>query len=306
MDSAAVLHTLLEALWSRYKSRVNYAQQYQTMVEARGGKVQNDHIAFRTINTRTGQQPAGIEAIARIFTALGYRQIEKYIFTDKKLTSWHYEHATNPANPKLFISQLEVEKLSAATAALINEAVGNAPDLVTVEDLKLLAALKAGKSIDDTAAKKLAYNLTAFFGRPWNPPKRAAVELVNKESQYAAWTLLHGNSVNHFTAYINYQGVKEWPDLEATVHALRAAGLPMKDAFEGERGSKLRQSSTQAWDEDCMVTENDGTPGKLRWSYAYYELAERGMVPGPGGKPVLFQGFLGEQATNLFEMTKRG
>ena len=54
------------------------------------------------------------------------------------------------------------------------------------------------------------------------------------------------------------------------------------------------------------MTEADGSVGKLTWSYAYYELAERGKVPGPDGKPVLFQGFLGAQATNLFEMTKRG
>ncbi|MBI3420269.1 MAG: DUF1338 domain-containing protein [Proteobacteria bacterium] len=306
MDSAAVLHQLLDALWTRYKSRVDYACQYQSMVEARGGKVQNDHIAFRTLNTQTGQQPAGVEALARIFTSLGYRQMEQYIFTDKKLASWHYEHPANPHNPKIFISQLEVEKLSPATAALIKETVANIPDLLSAQDLKLLADLKSGKNIGDTEGNALVGHLADFFSRPWKPPERATVEQVNKESQYAAWMLLHGNSVNHFTAYINYQQVKEWPDLEATVNALRQAGLPMKSEFEGERGSKLRQSSTQAWDEDCDVLESNGKPGKLRWSYAYYELAERGMVPGPHGTPVLFQGFLGEQATNLFEMTKRG
>jgi Domain of unknown function (DUF1338) len=82
--------------------------------------------------------------------------------------------------------------------------------------------------------------------------------------------------------------------------------VPMKDEIEGERGSKLRQSSTQAADAECEVTEEDGSTGKMKWSYAYYELAERGKVPGPGGKPELFQAFLGAQATNLFEMTKRG
>ena len=55
----------------------------------------------------------------------------------------------------------------------------------------------------------------------------------------------------------------------------------------------------------CDIVESDGRKGTMNWSYAYYELAERGMVPGPDGKPVLFQGFLGAQATNLFEMTKR-
>ena len=53
--------------------------------------------------------------------------------------------------------------------------------------------------------------------------------------------------------------------------------------------------------EACEVIEDDGSPGKLDWTYAYYELAERGQVDGK-----LFQGFLGEQATHLFDMTKTG
>lgn len=281
MNSGDKLTRLLDALWAQYKARVSYARQYEKMVLERGGRVINDHIAFRTFNCATGKQPAGVEAIARVFTPLGYERKDKYLFEDKHLTAWHYEHKTNPDNPKIFISQLEVDRLSPAVAKMITDSVKDAPDLLDKD------------------------NPAGFFMRPWTPPKRNLIAPVNKESQYAAWTLLNGNAVNHFTAYINKQNVKEWPDLEATVNALRAAGLPMKDEMEGEKGSKLRQSSTQAVDAECAVTEDNGAPGKMKWSYAYYELAERGMVPGPDGKPMLFQAFLGAQATNLFEMTKR-
>ncbi len=306
MNSADVLDQLLKALWAQYKKRVPYAAQYQNMVEQRGGKVQNDHIAYRTINTQMGQ-PAGIEAIARIFTALGYVKKGRYEFTDKKLTAWHYEFAADPEkNPKIFISQLEVDKLSPQTAMIIKESLKGAPDLLSGEELELLNQLRKDKTLDESRSSSLVAGLVKFFSRPWAPPLRSIVEDVNKESQYAAWTLLHGNAVNHFTAYINHQNVAEWPDLEATVNALKKAGLPMKDEFEGETGSKLRQSSTQAFDEECDVREKDGSKGRLKWSYAYYELAERGTIPGPDGKPIKFHGFLGEQATNLFEMTKRG
>src|SRR5689334_9894239 len=108
MNPDETLAKLLDALWAQYEMRVSYAQQYQKMVEERGGKVLNDHIAFRTLNCDTGAQPAGVEAIARIFVPLGYERKDKYIFDDKHLTAWHYEHKTNPDNPKLFISQLEV------------------------------------------------------------------------------------------------------------------------------------------------------------------------------------------------------
>jgi hypothetical protein len=314
MSASLVLEKLFAVLWEQYKKRVSYAAQYQSMVEKRGGKVQNDHVAFRTFHCHTGlsakasegKQPQGVEAIARIFEALGYRRKDFYPFEDKHLSAWHWEHVGEPKNPKLFISQLEVDRLSPATAAAIKKCVVGAPDILSPGDKELLALLAQGKTLDPKSAEALAANLARFFARPWNPPLRRMVEDVNKESQYAAWTLLHGNAVNHFTAYINEQKVKEWPDIETTVAALRTAGVPMKDEFEGARGSKLRQSSTIAATEECNVTENNGGPGKLTWSYAYYELAERGNVPGPDGKPMRFQGFLGAQATNLFEMTKRG
>jgi len=305
MNDALILNQLLNRLWAQYKKRVVYAAQYEKMVEEHGGKALNDHIAFRTFNTEVGSQPAGVAALARIFEPLGYQRKDCYVFTDKKLTAWHWQHKTNPNNPKIFISQLEVSQLSAEAQSIIAKAVSSAPDLVSPDDLRLLVELGNGKNIHEKDAEGLVNHLVKFFSRPWSPPLRMRVEEINKESQYAAWTLLHGNSVNHFTAYINEQNVGEWPDIEATVTALRKAGVPMKDAFEGEKGSKLRQSSTKAVMEDCEVVDEDGKPGTLSWSYAYYELAERGNIKGPDGIPTRFQAFLGEQATNLFEMTRR-
>ncbi len=290
MTNSDLLRGMLDILWAQYKKRVTYAATYQRMVEERGGRLRNDHIALRTFNCKVGAQPPGVEGVARIFTALGYQQKDNYIFADKHLTAWHYEHASDPTNPKIFISQLEVDKVPTATAEIVKKTVANAPDIL------------AGKSITSCTPQELA----AFFSRPWAAPKRSDVVAADRDSQYAAWTMLHGNAVNHFTAYINEQNVKEWPDIEATVEALRAAGLPVKDEYEGERGTKLRQSSTKASMEDIEVTEDNGSKGKINWSYAYYEFAERNNVPGSDGKPMRFQGFLGPQATNLFEMTKTG
>ena len=306
MSASLVLEKLFAVLWDRYKRRVPYAAQYQSLVEQKGGKVRNDHLAFRTFNCATGAQPRGVEAIARIFEALGYVKKDFYPFEDKHLSAWHWEHAKDPRNPKIFISQLEVGQLTLPTSAAIEKTVAQARDPFVSPDIqKPLAVLAQGKDLDPAPAETLGAHLAGCFVRPWNPPLRQVVTDVNKESQYAAWTLLHGNAVNHFTAYINEQNVREWTDLEATVNALRAAGLPMKDEFEGEKGSKLRQSSTKAAEDECDVLESNGATGKLKWSYAYYELAERGNVPGPDGKSMRFQGFLGAQATNLFEMTKR-
>ena len=75
-------------------------------------------------------------------------------------------------------------------------------------------------------------------------------------------------------------------------------------AKTGEPGSKLRQSATDAVTIDVNVVDG-GTPTTMPWAYAYFELAERNTVTDPEtGEQVRFEGFLGPQATQLFEMTR--
>ena len=296
MASDDVLNQLLDHLWHRYCQRVEYARRYRDLTAEKGGGVVNDHIAFRTVNTPMSTLPAGIEGISRVFTPLGYKPVASYEFPDKHLVAKHFEHPAE-GMPRIFISQLQVDELPEECATLIRDAVNPAADLLGVP---------TQFSSSDDRTGWLADSLSNYLAvRPWRPPLRSTVEDVNRTTQYGAWVLLYANNVNHFTACINDHGVEEWPDIEATVAGLVAEGIPMKDRIEGERGSKLRQSSTQAVEEDRPVLEADGSLGKLRWPYAYYELAERGTVPDPDGKPVLFGGFLGSQATHLFDMTTK-
>ncbi|HOA74722.1 MAG TPA: DUF1338 domain-containing protein [Phycisphaerae bacterium] len=300
MSAERVLKTLLERLWNIYRSRVTYARKYAELVEARGGLVVNDHIAFRTFKAPTGSQPAGIAGIERVFLSLGYRPAGEYAFPDTHLSARHYQHP-DPLAPKIFISQLEVDELPEQVANKIREAISDARDHLDAKGLR-----QVNEDLTDAQVDALADQLVTFFTMlPWPLPKASLIREINAASQYAAWTLLHGNNVNHFTAYINEQSVPEWPDIEATVDALIRAGVPMKREIEGARGSKLRQTATQAVDVDCPVLADDGRPTTLRWAYAYYELAERGEITDESGRRVRFQGFLGPQAAQLFEMTRR-
>lgn len=292
---------LLTRLWEKYLGRVSYAKTYADLVHQKGGKVVNDHIAFRTFNTHTGEQPEGIRAIKHIIEALEYKPVEKYIFKKKKLTAIHFEHPDEML-PKIFVSQLEVEQLPGWAQNVIHQTVKDTPYLLSDEALELLQLLRAEKRLNLEASQFLVDDLANYFRRPWNVPFKDDVLKINDVSQYAAWTLLHGNSVNHFTAFVNFQGVEEWPDLETTCKGLSNAGIPMKETIEGQKGSKLRQSATQAVKEEVEVKTNEGSDW-LNWTYAYYELAERGWVETEGNKK-LFSGFLGEQATHLFDMTK--
>lgn len=292
---------LIDQLWRDYISRVSYAKKYVELVFEKGGKVVNDHIAFRTFNTHTGEQPEGIRAIKHLLNYLEYHPVEKYTFTKKKLTAIHFEHP-DPMFPKIFVSQLEVDQLPVWAQQIIHDTVVDTEYIISDRSLGLLSLLQKEGQIPKIASDSLVDDLAQYFRRPWRAPRKDDVIKINDVSQYAAWTLLHGNSVNHFTAFINYQDVKDWPDLESTCAGLAAAGVPMKDSIEGAKGSKLQQSATQAVKEDVEVMGEEEAE-TIRWTYAYYELAERGYIEENGNRK-LFSGFLGEQATNLFDMTQ--
>ncbi len=296
-----ITRQLIDRLWEQYIKRVSYAQKYVDLVTEKGGKVVNDHIALRTFNTHTGEQPEGIRAIKHILNCLDYTPANKYNFTKKKLTAVHFEHP-DEMFPKIFVSQLEVEKLPEWAQLIIRNAVKETPYILSDSSIELLSILKNQGELPRIAGESLVNDLVQYFRRPWGVPRKEDVLKLNDVSQYAAWVLLHGNSINHFTAYINEQEVGEWPDLEATCKGLEDAGVPMKDTPEGEKGSKLQQSATLAVKEEVEVLGEDGIE-KITWTYAYYELAQRGYVS-ENGEQKLFTGFLGEQAAHLFDMTK--
>lgn len=291
---------LFDALWSRYRRRVSYVGQYERIVREAGATFVNDHIALRTFAC---QQPlTGIASIARVFEALGYALAGCYNFPNKHLSAIHLQH-TNREFPKVFVSELRTWELSPSAQQIIQKIVSSHRPELKVETLAAISNRTDGDAENRPAL--LDTVVAQFHELPWNAPEKDGVAALNDESQYAAWVAVHGYNVNHFTSLINSHGVESLDDIEKTVDALRKAGVPMKAEIEGKPGSKLRQTATEAAVIDVTVREN-GQDTVMPWTYAYMELAERGDVADPEtGKPTRFEGFLGPQATHLFEMTKR-
>lgn len=290
---------LFDSLWERYRSRMEFVRQYEAMIQHHGAAFINDHIAFRTLAM---QKPAGgIFMISRLFEALGYSAANCYEFPDKHLNSIHYQHP-NPQFPKLFVTQLKVWELSARSRELIHHSVKTHRPPLTEIFLNQL------HEIDRTSSdqkKDFLKTAVAYFAElPWNVPQKKNVIELDKESQFGAWVLVNGYDVNHFTASVNSHGVPSLDDIEKVVAAMKEAGIPMKKEIEGERGTKLRQTSTDAAVIDVAV--KDGVRKiKISWTYAYFEIAERPLLKNPvTGQMERFEGFLGGQATHLFEMTK--
>lgn len=290
---------LFDALWSTYRERVSHVAAYEQVIRQAGATFVNDHIAFRTFAC---QQPlTGISTIGRIFEACGYVPAGCYHFPDKHLDAIHYQHPL-PDFPRLFISELKVWELERPAREIIARSVcGHRPDI----SAERLAMLYGWSGSNASSRQQMLDDLVAVFQElPWPLPEKSDVEALNEHSQYAAWVLVHGYNVNHFTSSINSHGVESLADIDKTVAALQQAGVPMKTEIEGAPGTKLRQTATAAAVIDVPVLEK-GEPISMPWSYAYFELAERGTVTDPEtGEAQRFDGFLGPQATNLFEMTR--
>lgn len=295
------LVAIFDSMWERYRSRVEYVRRYEEMIDKHGAVFYNDHIAFRCF---ASQSPAvGLFSISRIFEALGYAGAACYEFPDKKLSSIHYQHP-NPQLPKLFISQLKTWELPVAARRAVERTLRtHRPPLsdATLAELRRIEHLSSG------AKSNLLKEVLGWFERlAWDVPQKEDVEALNQESQFGAWVLVNGYDVNHFTASVDSQGVAALADIEKTVAAMKAAGIPMKAEIEGERHSKLRQSSSQAVVRDVEIRVG---PKKavMPWTYAYFEIAERPPLKNAStGKMERFEGFLGGQAAQLFDMTKHG
>jgi hypothetical protein len=135
----------------------------------------------------------------------------------------------------------------------------------------------------DPPAPREVEALAAWFRAPEVHFAEQDLLELEAESQYGAWLLLFGREVNHFTASVD--------DVESWARKLREARVPMKDEIEGEPGAGLRQTATRAAPRRVRMRG-----GERDWPYAYLELAER-----HGG----FDGFVTQQARQLFEMTRR-
>lgn len=301
--SAEVLHDLYALLWDNYTQRVSYARVYQQMILSAGGTVANDHIAFRSlglsVDTPQGEVNLGIEYLGQVATALGYEVSAEYHFPHTHLYARYYRHPQQAKLnlPKLFISELLVDELPADIAQVIYDTVALIPEKLPSPASILLSG--------EENYQVVAAQLQQIFTRPWLPPRRSVVEQVNQVSQYGAWVLLHGYSVNHFTGYVNSQNTPLYADIDTTSMGLAALGVPMKAEIEGNVSTGLRQTATQAVTEMVTVLDDNQQEIMIPWTYAYYEIAQRYMVEIAPGRQELYDAFLGNNAQELFKMTQR-
>ncbi|MGZ3773070.1 MAG: 2-oxoadipate dioxygenase/decarboxylase family protein [Pseudobdellovibrionaceae bacterium] len=261
------LNTLLEKMWVDYCELNPAAKGIHDIFTAQGEHVVNDHIALRTFN----HPRLGIESLAQHFKKYGYVEKGEYFFEEKKLYAKHYDHP-NEEMPKIFISELELEKVSPFIRETVNKLVEQVPDSLIQNETFVMC------------------------GRPWKMTHALYADLA-KESEYASWVAAIGFRPNHFT--ININKLKKYNDILTLNEFVKANGYKLNSSggeVKGTQADYLEQSSTMA--SEIPMKFDDGTfniPG------CYYEFAKR--YPLPNGK--LYQGFVAKSADKIFESTNK-
>ena len=265
------LNSVFEKLWLEYARTNPQAKRVYDLVLAReqtkNSQAQflvNDHIAIRTFDL----PKIGIEALAKHFKKHGYKMNGEYFFEQKKLYARHFEHA-DPAQPKIFISELQLEKCSPFVREIATQCAAATPDSL-LEKPEVL-----------------------WSGRAW-PAKHSVYLKLLEESEYAAWTYAFGFRANHFTVAFNY--LKSFQDLQELNRFLRESGYPLNASggeIKGTPQEMLEQSSTLA--EKIKVEFEDGV---FEIPSCYYEFARRYEKDGK-----LYQGFIAASADKIFEST---
>lgn len=266
-NSKAELIQYLDLMWKDYCSFNSQAAKIYQSLSHLGETVINDHIALRTVN----HPRLGIKSLSQHFTRFGYKDCGDYFFKEKKLFAKHFEHEDKNL-PKIFISELELEK----TSSLIQETFQTCVAQIKDSDI--------------------SNPNFVFGGRPWIA-NHATFEKLAQESEYASWLYAYGFRPNHFTVSINH--LKTLKTLETMNQFLEERGYKLNSAggkIKGTPAELLEQSSTMA--ESVNVQFSDGV---YSVPACYYEFARR--YPKADGN--LYQGFIAKSADKIFESTNK-
>ena len=258
---------LLSKLWEQYTAITPSAEKIHTLLAKKGQVITNDHIAIRTYN----DERINITVLEKPFLAVGYEPMGEYVFESKKLYAKHYQHTTDKTAPKIFISELELEKCSSELQNTVKEFL-------------------------DTCDQSAFTNPDLIFaGNIWEKPSYAKYNSLREESEYAAWMYVYGFRANHFT--VNVNDLTDFSTLESLNDFLEEKGWRLNTSggkIKGTPAQLLEQSSTLGDVKAIKFLE-----GEYSIPTCYYEFALR--YEDNIGE--LYQGFIVASADKIFEST---
>ena len=258
---------IFDRLWNDYSNQNPSAKKIKQLFENEGENVINDHIAFRTYN----DPRINVDVLSKIFIKAGYVEKGQYHFEEKKLFAKHYELENDPMAPRIFISELQLEKCS---------------DYLQ---------FKVKEKIDEITDSVLNSDEIIFSGTSWSKPSYEVYTKLREESEYAAWLYVYGFRTNHFTVSVTH--LKKLNAMEKVNEFLKSNGFIINSSggeIKGTPSELLEQSSIMA-----DIVKVDFEEGTYAIPACYYEFAKR--YKDENGQ--LYSGFIAKSADKIFEST---
>lgn len=224
-----------------------------------------DHVAFRSFKSN-----GGINNISKVLLENGdYRERDEYEFPEKHLTARWYD-PLNQELPTVFVSQINEEKLSESSQKILKSYIEQKSEIPRFD------GVSQGSELWGSVLSMDYYDLV-------------------RESEYAAWTLAFGYTLNHLAIPVHkldkYNTIKDYTQLllDNNVELLGNGKIQIS------KDKKLLQGSTLADEIKVLHHWYDliPVPG------TFVEFIERKLV----SKHQRREGFDVSNANNIFEST---
>ena len=261
-----------------------------------------DHGALRTIHFgsgATGALPAGMRAFSRILEPLGYHVAGLYPLEKLRMTGRAFAHREFPESlPQFFVSELHVERFSAAFQAAAVRVFGSTRDPLGDAARHALTLFAEDGRCEMKVAAPALREIVAAFGRWHETPQWADYQLLRAESAEAAWIATEGCAFNHATDRVL--------DVALTACSQRAQGRPIKDTVEISASGTVRQTAFKADPVQRLFRDADGSELAMTVPGSFYEFISRDLVAGADGRRRLDLRFDSGNAQGIFKMTAAG
>ncbi len=258
---------IFSRLWDEYIKFNPSVKKVYDLFTANGEKVENDHIAFRTFNDKR----INVDKLAQVFINAGYEEKADYHFEEKHLYAKHYEHKTEKNLPRVFISELILDKFSDYLNEIVIKKVNSIPN------------------------ELLNTNELIFLGSAWGIPSFKIYEKLKAESEYAGWLYVMGFRANHFT--VNVNALKQINTMEKVNNFLKNNGYVINAV-----GGEIKGTPQELLEQSSIMSEKikiQFEEGEFDFPGCFYEFAKR--YNDKNGN--LFSGFIANSANKIFEST---
>ena len=294
-ECQALGEQLFQILWNHYRAGVPDAVRIEEEIKEQGETWSEDHVAFRCLPG----PGTGAHVLQALFERLGYVRQEDFRFEQKKLNAFwlappgpKHQHSEKLL-PKVFVSELDLASFSE-----------NFQNVVRSRTQRIVSGIDESFSSASGAEFLSLASLYLTSAPPWGRISLAEYQILQKESEYGAWTALFGSQANHFTVsvhlmqrYDSLEVLNEFIETQLRIPLNRSGGGLIK----GNSTLLLEQSATLAAPRPVLFED-----GALSVPFAFIEFAFR--YPLEGKKPdamwdSYYQGFREGNADKIFEST---